>query len=313
MTKSKAGTIPSPLPNPQATHSLSSVQNSKVGQSPQNSLEGSIHPQSNHAQTSPSARRPSIEPIDIGRAGSITQTLETTDWYGRCWDKDAVFPKSARYYGPTSFSSVFKENALLDNSEDRRRHPSSWQFGQPLLGRDRPSAPTVRMDRVIKTLWNIPSQDTCEALMRTLISSYYTLANAVLVKHTIRTLWSTFGEQLSVPRTPEKLTAVAEALFRNEEKTLPPTPDDGTEWLSNFTGLNLRFEMLGMMFCFFGMASHSLLDDDARISVPENHGRDRRQTAWRMKECADVCLTMCEISETSKLSVLWHPANICQC
>jgi len=122
-----------------------------------------------------------------------------------------------------------------------------------------------------------------------------------LVGHAISTLWETFGEQLSIPRTPEKLTPIAETLFRNEEKDLPPAPDDGMEWLNTFTGPNLRFEMMGMVFCFFGMAYHSLLDGDARFSIPENHGRDRKQTTWRMKECADVCLKMCEISETSKI------------
>jgi hypothetical protein len=116
--------------------------------------------------------------------------------------------------------------------------------------------------------------------------------NVVLVRHAIDTLWSTFGEQLAVPRTSEKLTPIAETLFKNEEKPLPPAPDDGMEWLNTFTGANLRFEMLGMLFCFCGMAYHSLQDGDSRFSIPENHGRDRKQTSWRMKECADICLKM---------------------
>ena len=289
----------SPLLSPQITPSVSSDQTNRHAQSPHVSMSRPSYSSSNHDHVSQAAQVSPVGPVDMGRAKSIAETLETTDWYGRCWDDDTVLPRSARYYGPTSFSSVFKENALLDSSEEHRRHPSSWQFGQPLLGRDRPSAPTVRMNQIIKTLWNIPSQEICESLLSTFVSYHHILMNVTLVKHTIVTLWSTFGEQLTMPRTPEKLTPIAETLFKNEEKILPPAPDDGMEWLNTFTGPNLRFEMLGMMFVFFGMAYQSLLDGDARFAVPENHGRDRKQTTWRMKECADVCLKMCEISETS--------------
>jgi hypothetical protein len=290
MTKARPGAVPSPLPTPQTTPSITSAQTHSHGQSPRGPILASFHPPP-HAQTSPGAQVSPVGPIDMGRESSIAQTLETTNWYGRCWEDDAVFPRSARYYGPTSFSSLFKENALLDSSE-HRPHPSSWQFGQPLLGRDRPSAPTVRMNHIIKTLWNIPSREICESLLGTFSSHHHVLMHVVLVRHAVATLWSTFGDQLTMPRTPEKLTPIAETLFRNEEKTLPPAPDDGMEWLNSFTGPNLRFEMLGMVFCFFGMAYHSLLDGDARFSTPENYGRDRKQTSWRMKECADICLKM---------------------
>jgi hypothetical protein len=291
MTRTRAGAIPSPLPSPQNTPSISSDQTIRAGSSPQIPIVAPLLSVSNHGQLAPIAELSPIGPIDKGRARNIAETLENTNWYGRCWAEDTVFPRSARYYGPTSFSSVFTENALL-SGEEHRRHPSSWPFGQPLLGRDRPSAPTVRMNQIIRALWNIPSQEICESLMSTLVSHHHIAMNAVLVRHTIATLWSTFGEQLAVPRTSEKLTPVAETLFKNEEKTLPPAPDDGMEWLNTFTGPNLRFEMLGMLFCFFGMAYHSLVDGDPRFSIPENHGRDRKQSAWRMKECADICLKM---------------------
>ena len=293
MTKARPGAASSPLPTPKHTPSISSDQTNGTGLSPQACMAAPFRPDSNHvAQNSPNVQVSSLGPIDSGRARNITETLEKTNWYGQNWETDAVFPRSARYYGPTSFSSVFTENDLLDSSEGQRVHPSSWPFGQPLLGRDRPSAPTVRMNQIIRALWNIPSRDICESLMDTFKSHVHITMNVVLVRHTISTLWSTFGEQLAVPRTSEKLTPIAEVLFKNEERTLPPAPDDGMEWLNTFTGPNLRFEMLGMLFCFFGMAYHCLLDGDPRFSIPENYGRDRKQTAWRMKECADICLKM---------------------
>jgi len=52
--------------------------------------------------------------------------------------KDAVYQRSAKYYGPTSFSAVFLEHRatasedLLELGEDVRKHPGAWKFGQPL-------------------------------------------------------------------------------------------------------------------------------------------------------------------------------------
>jgi hypothetical protein len=52
--------------------------------------------------------------------------------------KTAVYPQSARYHGPTNFSTIFAEdkvkdsNNLLKIGNDVRNHPGAWVFGQPL-------------------------------------------------------------------------------------------------------------------------------------------------------------------------------------
>jgi len=94
------------------------------------------------------------------------------------------------------------------------------------------------------------------------------------------------------------LKVISDALFTNEERPLPPGPDDGVAWANTFSGRNIRFEMLGLFFCYIGLAYQSLQDWDPLFSVTENQGRDRRQTAWRMNECAEVCLKMCDLAET---------------
>ncbi|TAQ90059.1 hypothetical protein B7494_g1599 [Chlorociboria aeruginascens] len=173
------------------------------------------------------------------------------------WEKGAIYPRSARYYGPTSFSAVFSEHKsklpgdLLDIGEEGRKHPSTWPFGQPLLGRERPTAPTVRANKIIKALYNIPPREMCEDLLST-YKSYHNLSlNEFMIRHAITNLYSSFGEELAEPRTNEKFEKVVLVLFKNEETPLPPPPDDGIEWLNTFTGPNLRMEMLGLLFCFF--------------------------------------------------------------
>lgn len=69
-------------------------------------------------------------------------------------------------------------------------------------------------------------------------------------------------------------------------------------------GKNIRFEMLGLYFCYIGMEYQALQDWDPLFNHPENSGRDRKQTAWRFGECAEVCLVCQSPSCSSCLLVI---------
>jgi hypothetical protein len=221
-------------------------------------------------------------------------------WKPKAGWSDMIFRRSARYYGPTSFAAIFSEHQedLLDIGEDIRKHPGAWPFGVPLLGRERPNGPTARTKQTVKALLNIPSREVCEMLLANFDSIREPSLNPVMVSHCITNLWSTFEAELSGPREEEPMARIADVLFENEETPLAPSSDDPTEWMNTFTGSNIRFEMMGMLFCFFGLGFMSLQDWDPVFKATENDGRDRKQTAWRMKECAGVCLKMCDDSET---------------
>lgn len=189
-------------------------------------------------------------------------------------------------------------SSLLDMGTDTRLHPGNWVCGEPLLGRERPNGPTARENRVIKVLWNIPAKEICEVLIQPVAKLRDITLDMRIIGYCNGAIWRVFGEVLGEPRSVGGLTVVSDVLFKNEEVPLPPSPDDAVEWLNTFTGEKLRFEMLGLFFCFLGMGYLVLQDWDPLFSVKENKGRDRKQTAWRMKECADVCLDMCDCSET---------------
>ena len=210
--------------------------------------------------------------------------------------KKAEYPRSSRYYGPTSFQAVFSEE-FLPIGEGTRKHPGTWVFGPPLLGRNRPNTPDIRVSHTLKALSNMPSKETCLLLLDAFKSMHDATLDRTMISHCITSLWAHFGSELDT-KTDESLSIIADALFNNEESTLPPSPDDGLEWLDTFTGLNIRFEMLGILFCFLGHSYHFLHDSDPLFLAKENEDRNRRETTWRMKECADVCLNMCNTTET---------------
>ena len=149
--------------------------------------------------------------------------------------KSAVYQRSARYYGPSSFSAVFSENQAILNEEslclgeDGRKHPGTWFFGEPLLGRQRPHTPAIRRNHIVKALSSLPSKATCHQLFNSFKSMHDSTLDATMISHCISTMWSAFGPKLENLRSEENLVAISDILFNNEEAPLPQSPDDGIE------------------------------------------------------------------------------------
>ncbi|RFU29783.1 hypothetical protein B7463_g6576, partial [Scytalidium lignicola] len=239
---------------------------------------------------------PEIQPASQESAGSISS--------GSLGLGDTVFQRSSAYHGPTSLLAVFNEHRtkfqgdLLDVGEYGASYSDS-DFGESILGASIYTAPGTRMDFIIKALQYIPPREVCERLIVTFDLILYDISmDEVIIRHSIAALWSSFEEHLKLPRTLDSLAIIARVLFKNEESPLPPAPTDGLQWLNTFVGLNLRLEVLGLLFCFFGLAYLSLQDRDPMFKTPGVYGRNRKEAAWRMKECADICLKMCECTDT---------------
>lgn len=270
----------------------------------------------------PSKARPAERPrefmspeVAFGGGASVQNNSKATDAASTPdnW-KTAVFRRSATYYGPTNFLAVFSEHQdsqpassepLLNHGEEGRPHPGAWVYGQPLLGRSREATPTARFEMVIKTLRSLPSKAICDRIANQFKGLLGTTFNAVMMHHFISSLWSTFGEDLDLPRSRESLLPLADALFRNEQILLPLDSENGNgmDWLDTFMGPNVRFEMLGILFTYIGIGYICLQDWDPLFTEIENKGRDRREAAWRMKECSDICLKMCDYTETVNVLV----------
>ncbi|KAB8288199.1 hypothetical protein EYC80_010204 [Monilinia laxa] len=249
----------------------------------------------------------------------------------------AIYPRSRRYWGPTSFGAVFRDGGsggadewdvessgdiskyglvgmrlrgekvtgkddlggMLDIGEEGRKNPSSWPFGQPLLGRNRPTSYTVRCEVITRALWNMPSLSSCNRLLERYHDLVeFSIMPEFMIQYLVTSIYNTFGSVLAEPRSREKFIPFVETLLKNEENPLPPSPDDAIAWLDTFSGSNIRFEVIGLLFCFIGRAYQSLADGDPLFQKEENHGRNRRQTSWRMNECADVMGKMCGCTDT---------------
>jgi hypothetical protein len=56
----------------------------------------------------------------------------------------------------------------------------------------------------------------------------------------------------------------------------------------------LRWEMIGILFSWAGIAFRCKQEWDPVFELVEQHGRDRNTAADQMRECAAACVRLCE-------------------
>lgn len=127
-----------------------------------------------------------------------------------------------------------------------------------------------------------------------------------LITKGVNSIWSTFGDCLAEPRTETKVYAIAEKLCENALNTPHHDSEDAIDWMNAFMGPNLTWEVLGAIFSCFGMCCLSLQETDPAFT---ERNYNRKQAAWRMKECTDACLKMCDTTDTVNDFVVYLMLN----
>lgn len=195
-------------------------------------------------------------------------------------------------YGSTSFSAIFREN------QDK--------FGKDIF--DVPHGATVdasaaeaqkKLKRCLRILHALPSEDTCTKLLDRFVLAKDTLLAIPLMRVTITSFWLEFRHQLAEPRSDRNLREIADVLKTNQD--IPWTcigdPAFG-EWPDLCCGRQLRWEMLGLMCTTFGLAFMHLQASEPLIAELPEAKNGRQVIAWKMKQCAEMCLESCNESNT---------------
>lgn len=80
--------------------------------------------------------------------------------------------------------------------------------------------------------------------------------------------------------------------------------------MSLFAVSELRWEMIGVLFTFFGAAIMTLQETDQLFSLSEEWKNNQRSAALEMKDCADICLKFCDDTDTiNEVVVLLMPQS----
>jgi hypothetical protein len=93
------------------------------------------------------------------------------------------------------------------------------------------------------------------------------------------------------------LLHASEMLFKNSSKPLKmPLNMTFRQYHTLFTGENLRWEAIGMLFTAVGLSASIMLAADATLELTKISSMDKRSLAHRMLDASDTCIAFCEES-----------------
>jgi hypothetical protein len=195
----------------------------------------------------------------------------------------SLFRPSSGFFGPTSFSAVYKE---FESPQDRISFLISGQDDQT----DEQSC--SRSSLGVKVLNQLPNQAICDRIFELYSSK---LLEKSFHKPTIMcchaSLWSHYGQILRQPRKIKDLRELALLFNRNTMSVLQDT-DDPEFWLQSLSGQNMRWEIMGIIFCTIGYVLLAIPEDDPLWASQTGRRTCRKQFAMEMKECVDDCINL---------------------
>lgn len=217
------------------------------------------------------------------------------------------------FFGPTSFSAVFLENRENLGSASSEVHLSNDIAELAPLQRESQSGslqsqtflmvPSGSLDATCnprialgaRLLKAFPDRHTFNFLLEW----YYEKCHEQsFFRHSVmscaNSIWTSYGSYLKEPRTKEGIEHVSRVLCENSMKVLqePSGHDEYAKWLESFSGDNLRWEILGMVFSALTSATLSLPERDAFFTTQKGSRRDRKSFAVEMKDCVQACVTL---------------------
>lgn len=230
-------------------------------------------------------------------SGPSTLSLPVLRGSGSCRQtsvSSSIFSGPSAFLGPTSFSAVFNDHR--DNFEPVPSTNTQILVQTPITAQPHHSAttkPVINPDLIIlgmKVLMQIPNEAVCEILFSRHINpndGWIRLAGERLSS----SIWPIFGRVLA-KRDAQEIEALVQLICENTNSE-PRDEDDPAKWFESFSGLNIRWEALGILFTYWSFGAVSSTDNDSIFSPANGNGKERRDVMVELKECAASCIAFC--------------------
>ncbi|KAJ6786488.1 hypothetical protein PWT90_06893 [Aphanocladium album] len=194
------------------------------------------------------------------------------------------------YMGATSFSTDLEEaqRRLMSMPGAEARFSSAPPRDEPShsLKDFQPPAAALRVIR------SIPDR----ASSYFLFGSYQNIHDSwcrLAARWLLDSLWETFGDILEGDRTDKSLSAMAKRLCLNTTSVLREDHTDPKEWFKEFSGLNMRWECIGILFAYWSSGLLSLPREAFKNSCKALNDMDRRTALDFYKELVADCANLC--------------------
>ncbi|KAI1826774.1 hypothetical protein F4861DRAFT_536820 [Xylaria intraflava] len=216
-----------------------------------------------------SSRLPRRRPAHVVSPSSSAAVLATAD---QPTSPDSP-STSAGYLGFTSFSAVFKEAGILtgDVTGTADTHNNTNLVN--------PVSTKVR-DTCLTLLQRVPESARAAHLFRKRAGPLEGWIRFI-AEHLMKSLFETFGQYLGRSRKPYHLAALADQLCANTAAPFSDDEPDSEKWMAQFSGQNIRWESIGVLFCFW--------DEDSPTSQADVDG-------WATidRESLGLCVELCK-------------------
>lgn len=104
-------------------------------------------------------------------------------------------------------------------------------------------------------------------------------------------IWPTFGRVLA-KRNNQEIEALTQLVCRNTSSKFREE-DDPLKWFESFSGLNIRWEAIGILFTYWSFGALSSMEDDSIFVSASGNRKERREMMIELKECATSCIAFC--------------------
>ncbi|KAJ8127105.1 hypothetical protein O1611_g6533 [Lasiodiplodia mahajangana] len=123
-----------------------------------------------------------------------------------------------------------------------------------------------------------------------------------IMKQWLLKLWPNHGDTLK-KGNPEKLRRLSELLWRNTLTSTVVREDmDYKEWAMQATGMNIRWEVIGLIAALIGQCAATLSRSDLLLA---QHNVSKPVLARKMSEIASTCLSFCRDCEALDDLLVW--------
>ena len=228
--------------------------------------------------------------------------------------------RNAGYLGATSFEAMYLEaesslasvqgaspaDLPLSSSSGHQRHPMR-EPGQTSLGQQiEQEAGVSLISLAIETLKAIPDRETGCAIFKRFTHPNDGW-NRLVAERMMLSIYDTFGSVLS-QGDAAGLRVMAQILIKNSQTELNENISDTDEWISSFSGQNLRWEALGIIFGYWASTSVNYCWPTLGHSTYNkvwHDDRGKRSKIRRFKEAAGSCIRLADPARNANLLVVY--------
>lgn len=208
----------------------------------------------------------------------MSQNSASNEEVGRATIKASA--ETSGYLGPTSFAATVQHGDL-----DDPKVGSEAKSGMGVVDSDQ-----LRLG--VQVLMALPTEQACHDLLEWYLDTVVVVASHKLTRRlTLKAFWHSYGHLLQGQRNRGDLEIIARELFHNGSVSLKQI-DDPMEWIESFSGINTRWEVLGLLFVAFAYAILSGPEHILNIGFGVKKV-DRDGLVGQMKKCVERSIELC--------------------